>query len=144
MLGGTSGINHMAWSRASSGEYDVLEAFSGTTGWNWLGLLPYMKKSETVASEPANTYPGISPQQAKLAQHVSAQHNGVSGPVKVSDIAIQVGEILTAMQVANNPHHFPVVGTLVETLNTLEVPTNATPVCSRSSPSPCGLTGLIF
>ncbi|KAJ1300912.1 hypothetical protein OPQ81_003337 [Rhizoctonia solani] len=44
-LGGSSAINLMAFDRASKTEYDAWETL-GNRGWNWNGLLPYMKAAE--------------------------------------------------------------------------------------------------
>ncbi|KAF8604819.1 alcohol oxidase [Ceratobasidium sp. AG-I] len=45
VLGGSSAINLMVFNRASKAEYDTW-AQLGNSGWNWDGLLPYMKAAE--------------------------------------------------------------------------------------------------
>lgn len=84
MLGGTSGINDLVWDRGSSAEYDSWNSFAPNRGWTWLGLLPYMKKSETYALKPKNPYPGILEQEAEKMQHDLSCVDGFSGPINVS------------------------------------------------------------
>jgi len=45
MLGGTSGINYMAYVRGHPGDFDSW-ADTGATGWSYDDVLPYFKKSE--------------------------------------------------------------------------------------------------
>ncbi|MFT3882046.1 MAG: GMC family oxidoreductase N-terminal domain-containing protein [Gemmatales bacterium] len=45
MLGGSSGINYMAYVRGHPGDYDAW-AKGGATGWSYEEVLPYFKKSE--------------------------------------------------------------------------------------------------
>ena len=48
MLGGSSGINYMAYVRGHPGDYDSWAA-AGATGWSYSDVLPYFKKSEGLA-----------------------------------------------------------------------------------------------
>ena len=48
MLGGSSGINYMAYVRGHPGDFDSWAA-DGATGWSYEELLPYFKKSEGLA-----------------------------------------------------------------------------------------------
>lgn len=48
MLGGSSGINYMAYVRGHPGDFDVW-ASSGATGWSYREVLPYFLKSEGLA-----------------------------------------------------------------------------------------------
>jgi choline dehydrogenase-like flavoprotein len=48
MLGGSSGINYMAYVRGHPGDYDSWAA-AGATGWSYADVLPYFKKSEGLA-----------------------------------------------------------------------------------------------
>jgi choline dehydrogenase len=48
MLGGTSGINYMAYVRGHPGDFDSWAA-GGATGWGYDDVLPYFKKSEGLA-----------------------------------------------------------------------------------------------
>lgn len=82
MLGGSSGLNGMAWNRASQQEYDW-SAFDSTHGWNWDGLLPYFQKSESLMLHPKNPYPGITPQQALETLRDLPNVDGFKGPTHV-------------------------------------------------------------
>ena len=109
MLGGSSGLNYMAWLRASEPEYDAWEQL-GNPGWNWDNLEPYFKITETV--QPPNvtidTFPGIPDGQSIFNPTL----HGTSGPVQVSE----------AMLFSN------VTPSFVESLNKLGIPTNPEPV----------------
>ncbi len=48
MLGGSSGINYMAYVRGHPGDFDAWAA-DGATGWSYDDVLPYFKKSEGLA-----------------------------------------------------------------------------------------------
>ena len=48
MLGGSSGINYMAYVRGHPGDFDAW-AEGGATGWSYRDVLPYFKKSEGLA-----------------------------------------------------------------------------------------------
>jgi choline dehydrogenase len=48
MLGGSSGINYMAYVRGHPGDFDSWAA-AGATGWSYGEVLPYFKKSEGLA-----------------------------------------------------------------------------------------------
>ena len=48
MLGGSSGINYMAYVRGHPGDFDAW-AEGGATGWSYQDVLPYFKKSEGLA-----------------------------------------------------------------------------------------------
>jgi choline dehydrogenase-like flavoprotein len=48
MLGGSSGINYMAYVRGHPGDFDAW-AEGGATGWSYDEVLPYFKKSESLA-----------------------------------------------------------------------------------------------
>ena len=45
MLGGTSGMNYMAYVRGHPGDFDAWAA-GGATGWSYADVLPYFRKSE--------------------------------------------------------------------------------------------------
>jgi choline dehydrogenase-like flavoprotein len=84
MLGGSSGINGLAWNRASSPEYDSWNTFAPGAGWTFSGLLPHMKNSESVSLIPSNPYPGITSEEAAAAQMNLPRVSGFSGPIVVS------------------------------------------------------------
>src|SRR3954463_4253990 len=48
MLGGSSGINYMAYVRGHPGDFDAWAA-DGANGWSYDEVLPYFKKSEGLA-----------------------------------------------------------------------------------------------
>jgi choline dehydrogenase len=48
MLGGSSGLNYMAWVRGHPGDFDSW-AEGGAAGWSYAEVLPYFKKSEGLA-----------------------------------------------------------------------------------------------
>ena len=48
MLGGSSGMNYMAYVRGHPGDFDAW-AEGGATGWSFDDVLPYFKKSEGLA-----------------------------------------------------------------------------------------------
>jgi 4-pyridoxate dehydrogenase len=56
VLGGSSSINVMAWTRGHANDYDRW-ARNGATGWSYRDLLPYFKRSESW-SGPANPLRG--------------------------------------------------------------------------------------
>ncbi|TFK86285.1 GMC oxidoreductase [Polyporus arcularius HHB13444] len=111
MLGGSSGINGLAWGRASKPEYDSWSVLSGDGTWSWKGLLPYMQKAENFSAVPTNPYPGISGGQKARVSHDIPQEDGYNGPIHAS----------------YNSVYFQVVSAVVETLNGLGVKTNAEP-----------------
>ncbi|MGQ0844451.1 MAG: GMC family oxidoreductase [Sporichthyaceae bacterium] len=51
MLGGTSGINFMAYVRGNPADYDSWAA-GGATGWSYADVLPYFRKSEGLVPSP--------------------------------------------------------------------------------------------
>ncbi|KAF8989830.1 pyranose dehydrogenase [Cyathus striatus] len=46
VLGGSSSINGMAYTRGSADDYDRWAAATGDEGWNWKNMLPYIWKNE--------------------------------------------------------------------------------------------------
>lgn len=78
MLGGSSGLNSMAWVRPRREELDVWQRLGINGGWNWHELLPYMMKSENVSLGDSSAFPG--------SMHPSGFDSSVegrSGPIKV-------------------------------------------------------------
>ncbi|KAJ6628559.1 hypothetical protein B0H10DRAFT_1940393 [Mycena sp. CBHHK59/15] len=76
-LGGSSSINGGVWTRGAVAQYDawakLLEPSESNVGWNWDGMLHYMKKSE-------NFMPPTADQIGKGAEAIPSIH-GSSGPV---------------------------------------------------------------
>jgi choline dehydrogenase-like flavoprotein len=69
MLGGSSGINYMAYVRGHPGDFDKWEEM-GATGWSFEDVLPYFKKSEDLT--PSNEIV------------VDSEAHGRGGPLGVS------------------------------------------------------------
>ncbi|KAF8585239.1 GMC oxidoreductase [Ramaria rubella] len=101
-LGGSSSVNFLAFTRASSGEYDALEKL-GNPGWNWSEFLKYMKKSETTmptATDLAKRY-GVGPPDHDF--------HGDSGPIIKAhptwacELEWPLISTMNALGVSNNP-----------------------------------------
>ncbi|CBQ73956.1 related to Glucose oxidase [Sporisorium reilianum SRZ2] len=78
-LGGSTSINGAAWNRASRAQYDALGplmANSTTAGWDWDGLLAYMRKSENFVAP--------NQQQQGLGARWDASVHGTSGPLEIA------------------------------------------------------------
>tara|TARA_R110002094_G_scaffold102119_9_gene101860 strand:+ start:9422 stop:11257 length:1836 start_codon:yes stop_codon:yes gene_type:complete len=69
MLGGSSGLNYMAYVRGHPGDFDAW-AENGATGWSYSDVLPYFIKSEDLA--PSNEI------------SVDSEAHGTGGPLGVS------------------------------------------------------------
>ncbi|MEM9190783.1 MAG: GMC family oxidoreductase N-terminal domain-containing protein [Myxococcota bacterium] len=69
MLGGSSGLNYMAYVRGHPGDFDAW-AEGGATGWSYAEVLPYFKKSE-----------GLQPHEDIV---VDGEAHGTEGPLGVS------------------------------------------------------------
>ena len=84
MLGGSSGLNFLAWNRASRPEYDAWTQFANGVDWSFNGFLPYFKKSTTTHENQTNPYPGI------LTNETTADFDphfvGFDGPIQVSHL----------------------------------------------------------
>ncbi|KAF9508779.1 GMC oxidoreductase [Hydnum rufescens UP504] len=79
-LGGSSSVNGAIWTRGTKQQYDawsqLLDPIDASVGWNWDGLLSYMKKAESFSAP-------TSQQRAKGADYVASCH-GSRGPVNVA------------------------------------------------------------
>ncbi|KAM5543814.1 hypothetical protein V8D89_002431 [Ganoderma adspersum] len=111
LVGGSSGINGLAWNRAAAAEYDAWASLAGHWSWGWSGLLPFMKKSENFAEKPTDPFPGISAAETARADANQRHVDGFSGPIVAS-----LNEI-----------YFDTVTNVTVTLNNLGVATNAEP-----------------
>ena len=69
MLGGSSGLNYMAYVRGHPGDFDAWAA-GGATGWSYADVLPYFRKSEALAASNDIV--------------VDADAHGTDGPLGVS------------------------------------------------------------
>ncbi|KAI0325566.1 alcohol oxidase [Cubamyces sp. BRFM 1775] len=108
MLGGSSGINGMAWGRASSVEYDAWIPFASDSSWGWSGLLPYLRKCENYTLPPHDPFPGISEQDRERALHDLPHVDSFSGPIVAShndvyfDAAFQMANVLNDLGIGTN------------------------------------------
>ncbi|GAA5938083.1 hypothetical protein JCM1841_003805 [Sporobolomyces salmonicolor] len=75
VLGGSSALNFMAWTRGFKLDYDSWSNL-GNTGWNWDSLLPYFMKSEKFVAPTGNNQ--------NVTPVYDASVHGTSGPVEVS------------------------------------------------------------
>ncbi|KAG7089809.1 hypothetical protein E1B28_011458 [Marasmius oreades] len=75
VLGGSTSVNYMFYTRGSSSDFDKLAQVSGDSGWSWQSMLPYFRKTETLS--PAADGHNITGQ-------VDPKFHGTSGPVLTS------------------------------------------------------------
>ncbi|RDB17746.1 Pyranose dehydrogenase 1 [Hypsizygus marmoreus] len=54
MLGGSSSVNYLAYSRGSSDDFDRYAKLTGDSGWSWNSLQPYFRKNEKLVEPPDN------------------------------------------------------------------------------------------
>lgn len=77
MLGGSTSINGMTYTRGQKEQYDMLAVLLGGNSngdrWNWDGMVAAMKKSETFS--PPNE------EQGKHGANFTADYHGFNGPV---------------------------------------------------------------
>ena len=79
-VGGGSLINGMLWNRGSRSDFDAW-AELGNPGWNWEGLLPYFRKSETFTPI---AYAGQHLSDSEQVDSFNPRVHGFQGPVEVS------------------------------------------------------------
>ncbi|OCH87208.1 aryl-alcohol oxidase-like protein [Obba rivulosa] len=75
VLGGSSTINFMIWTRASEDDWDRFAEFTGDQGWSWDAMLPYMKKSEQLVP---------SADRHNTAGEIVPELHGMHGPINIS------------------------------------------------------------
>ena len=72
VLGGTSAINAMVYTRGHHQDYDRWAKVYGAEGWGWEDVLPYFKKSEDFQAEGDEGYHGFGgPLTVSKAQYVT-------------------------------------------------------------------------
>ncbi|KAL0959318.1 hypothetical protein HGRIS_014580 [Hohenbuehelia grisea] len=98
MLGGSSGLNLMAWNRGSKAEYDAWDSFAPGGGWNWNGLQSYFAKSQNVAKNQQNPYPGATSSGVSS----SFTHGSGNGPIHPSYNVIYPDTVTPYVQTYNN------------------------------------------
>ncbi|KAJ7249687.1 aryl-alcohol-oxidase from pleurotus Eryingii [Mycena rebaudengoi] len=52
VLGGSSSVNYMIYTRGSKEDFDRMARASGDQGWSWDSLIPYMRKNERIGVPP--------------------------------------------------------------------------------------------
>ncbi|KAJ7248990.1 pyranose dehydrogenase [Mycena rebaudengoi] len=99
VLGGSSSVNFMAYTRGSKEDFDRIATASGDQGWSWNNLLPYMKKNERFVKPASLTNPA----QYSPAVHGTTGVNTVSLAGFPADIDSRV--IQTTKQLAEFPYN---------------------------------------
>ncbi|TFK31044.1 hypothetical protein BDQ12DRAFT_619673, partial [Crucibulum laeve] len=63
ILGGSSSVNFLGYTRGSSDDYDRYARITGDSGWSWNKLLPYILKNErwTTPADHHNTFGQFNP-----------------------------------------------------------------------------------
>lgn len=105
--------------RASAPEYDAWNVFGN--GWDWEGLLPYFKASESYHAYERGTdqiFPGIIEEEDEVARRKEPELRGHSGPVHST----------------HNTIYTDLLKPMIETTLKLGIKTNRTPVCDLSIP----------
>ncbi|KAI0040465.1 GMC oxidoreductase [Auriscalpium vulgare] len=77
LLGGSSSINYMAWTRGSKDDYDRLADVSGDRGWSWSALEPIFRKIEHLTPPHGGLWGNAS---NKIDSYIHGQH----GPLGIS------------------------------------------------------------
>ncbi|KAG5725377.1 Choline dehydrogenase [Termitomyces sp. T112] len=80
ILGGSSALNFLAWTRAPKDEYDSWNSFGPSAGWTWQGLLPFFKKSASVFLPQMNPFAGSD----DSAEGFDPEYVGFNGPINTS------------------------------------------------------------
>ncbi|KAJ7756408.1 alcohol oxidase [Mycena maculata] len=110
MLGGSTGINLLAWDRASKAEYDAWQLFANDSDWNFDNLLPYFIKSENIDLADNDVFPGVSSNGYTIAQQEFKVDDGFTGPIHGSynsiygDLALPLASTWNNLKVPTNPN----------------------------------------
>ncbi|KAI0799851.1 aryl-alcohol oxidase-like protein [Irpex lacteus] len=92
VLGGSTAINFMTFTRGSRDDWDRWANVTGDKGWSWESIFPYAKKLEHF----------VSPQDGRnISDEVDISVHGLNGPVHASVPAFHVstdGRVLNATQ----------------------------------------------
>ncbi len=91
MLGGSSGINYMAYVRGHPGDFDAW-AEGGANGWSYKDVLPYFKKSE-----------GLVPSPDIAIDEAAHNHDGPMGVSVRSPVLTGAREFVAATEAAGIP-----------------------------------------
>jgi choline dehydrogenase-like flavoprotein len=75
LLGGSSAINYLVWTRGSADDYDRWANVTGDSGWSWDAIFPFAKKVENLVP-PADGH--------NTTGEIIPKVHGYSGPLGVS------------------------------------------------------------
>nr|VWO99079.1 Alcohol oxidase [Ganoderma boninense] len=75
VLGGSSSINLMIWTRGSQDDFNRYATFSGDNGWSWDAIEPYFKKIEQVVA-PTDHH--------DTSDEINISIHGTRGPVNIT------------------------------------------------------------
>ena len=78
VVGGSTKLNRMVFDRGSKSDYNAWETF-GNKGWNFEGILPYMKKVRLILSGYVNIQSSLMPKvyaDSLVERKVHATHKG--------------------------------------------------------------------
>lgn len=115
LFGGSTALNFIGWDRASKVEYDSWATFSSRTApvkWDFEGLLPYFKKTESLNSKFFNFFPGVSSSQYLQALASYAVQDGFNGPVSVCTLYKDQRDTVCAHHPSCRSSIIPFMGTL--------------------------------
>lgn len=99
ILGGSTSINYMIYSRGSADDFDRYANITGDGGWSWKALQPYIKKHERVVP-PADGH--------NTTGQIDMSAHGTSGPLGVSLSGWPLGIDNMVMETTKQlPEEFP-------------------------------------
>ncbi|KAF4615922.1 hypothetical protein D9613_011346 [Agrocybe pediades] len=75
VLGGSSAINFLAYTRGSRDDFDRMASYTGDNGWSWNNMLPYFKKSEGF-TRPVDGH--------STSGQIDSNAHGFNGPLKTT------------------------------------------------------------
>lgn len=100
MLGGSSGLNFLAWTRGDRADYDAIATLAGSSDWTWSALLPFFKRSERfTAPKPGDNTLGVT------AEYDPSVH-GFDGPIDVANppyLSEQIGGFMNGLSELGAP-----------------------------------------
>ncbi|KAJ7157930.1 GMC oxidoreductase [Mycena crocata] len=116
-LGGSSGLNFMAWVKPPAGDIDAIEKL-GNPGWNWKDYMKYSQRSETF-HPPAR-------EQTDLYPHTyETKFHGTSGPIHTTipfhyhalDALFQETLVNKGLKAIKDPYGGDITGTWIANAN---------------------------